>query len=86
MPVLLPSQRPLERLAALKRQAVLDIVADGAEAVEGRQKVRFVARTASISDMTVMADGRYARGWRLAVGIYDREVLRDGRVQRLEDL
>lgn len=79
-------QRLLERLTTLGRQTVLHIVCNSAEAAKGGQEVRVRARVGEAGGASVIADGRDARRWILAVVVDDREVAWNVRAQGREDL
>ena len=86
MPLLLLGARLLERLETLGWQASLDLVADGAETAEGRQRVRPEVCAERALWGVVIRDGSDACGRGLKVGIRDQEVARDAGVGRRKDL
>lgn len=83
MPGLLSGQSLIEGLAALGRQSVLHVVADGAESAKRCQEVVSASGTVGAC---IVASGRNTCGRVLIVGIGDRKVTRDRWAQHREHL
>lgn len=83
MPILLPRKRLIERFAALSRQRILDVVANGTQSAKWREKVVSAKGTVGTG---IVARGRNTGRRGFIVGVRYHEVTGNGRAQHGEHL